>query len=79
MAYADKLFEPFQRLHGSEQGAGDGIGLTIAQQVAARHRGGIRAEAVPGAGASFHVELRDLPLAGEARPREDDAMKVRAA
>lgn len=66
MAYAGKLFEPFQRLHGSEQGAGDGIGLTIAQQIAARHRGGIRAEAKPDQGASFHVELRDLEIPGEA-------------
>lgn len=67
MAYADKLFEPFQRLHGGDQGAGNGIGLTIAQQVAVRHRGGIRAEGRPDAGATFHVELRDLqPTAGGA-------------
>ena len=60
MAYADKLFEPFQRLHGGEQGAGDGIGLAIAQQVAQRHHGRIHAQSVPGEGASFHVELQDL-------------------
>jgi PAS domain S-box-containing protein len=68
MAYAGKLFEPFQRLHGSDQGAGDGIGLTIAQQIAARHRGRIHAEAVPDQGASFHVELLDLPLPGDDTP-----------
>lgn len=68
MAYAGKLFEPFQRLHGSEQGAGHGIGLSIAQQVAARHRGSIHGEAVPGAGASFRVQLRDLPLPGGGQP-----------
>ena len=60
MAYADKLFEPFQRLHGSEEGAGNGIGLTIAQQIAVRHGGRIRAQAAPLSGATFHVELRDL-------------------
>jgi light-regulated signal transduction histidine kinase (bacteriophytochrome) len=60
MAYADKLFQPFQRLHGGEQGAGDGIGLTIAQQVAQRHHGRIHAESAPGEGARFHVELEDL-------------------
>lgn len=60
MAHAGKLFEPFQRLHGSEQGAGNGIGLTIAEQAAARHGGSIRAEARPDQGASFHVVLRDL-------------------
>lgn len=60
MAYAGKLFEPFQRLHGIDQGAGNGIGLAIAQQIAARHGGSIRAEAVPGQGATFHVTLHDL-------------------
>lgn len=64
MAHAGKLFEPFQRLHGSEEGAGNGIGLAIAQQIAARHGGTIHAEGIPGAGASFHVELRDLDAAG---------------
>ncbi|QIL19450.1 PAS domain S-box protein [Thermomonas sp. HDW16] len=79
MAYAGKLFEPFQRLHSGEQGAGDGIGLTIAQQIVGRHHGGIRAEAVPDAGASFHVELRDLPRAGDGTQPDDGAMGARAA
>lgn len=78
MAYAGKLFEPFQRLHGSEQGAGDGIGLTIAQQIAERHRGRIHAEAVPDAGASFHVELLDLPLPGDDTPGHE-VQEARAA
>lgn len=60
MSYAGKLFEPFQRLHGREEGAGHGIGLSIAQQVAARHGGRIWAEATPGHGATFHVKLHDL-------------------
>ncbi|MDQ3039766.1 MAG: ATP-binding protein [Pseudomonadota bacterium] len=60
MAYAPKLFEPFQRLHGSDQGAGNGIGLTIAQQVAMRHGGSVSAQAEPDRGACFHVELVDL-------------------
>ena len=60
MSYAGKLFEPFQRLHGREEGAGNGIGLSIAQQVVARHGGRIWAEATPGQGATFHVTLHDL-------------------
>ncbi len=60
MAYSAKLFEPFQRLHGIDEGAGNGIGLTIAQQVAMRHGGSISAEAEPDRGACFHVELVDL-------------------
>jgi PAS domain S-box-containing protein len=63
MAYSAKLFEPFQRLHGSDEGAGNGIGLTIAQQVAMRHGGGIRAQAEPGGGACFYVELHDQVIA----------------
>lgn len=59
MAYSAKLFEPFQRLHGSDEGAGNGIGLTIAQQVAMRHGGGLSAEAEPDVGACFHLQLQD--------------------
>ncbi|MEO6227075.1 MAG: PAS domain S-box protein [Thermomonas sp.] len=59
MEYAAKLFEPFQRLHGIDEGAGNGIGLTIAQQVAMRHCGTIHAQSEPGSGACFHVELQD--------------------
>lgn len=57
MRYAHKLFIPFQRLHGAEQGGGDGLGLAIAQQVVTRHGGDIRAESVPGEGSTFHIEL----------------------
>ena len=64
MAYAAKLFEPFQRLHGSDEGAGNGIGLTIALQIAMRHCGNIHAEAEPGVGACFHVELHDQHMPG---------------
>lgn len=59
MAHAGKLFQPFQRLHGRDEGAGDGLGLAIAQRVAARHHGALSAEARPGDGATFHVVLRD--------------------
>ena len=57
MAYAGRMFEPFQRLHGSDEGGGDGIGLAIADTIAARHGGSIRAESVPGEGATFTVYL----------------------
>ena len=57
MQYAHKLFQPFQRLHGAEQGAGHGLGLAIAQRIAQRHGGGVTAESVEGQGSTFTVEL----------------------
>lgn len=71
MAYADKLFEPFQRLHGSAEGGGSGLGLAIAQRIVLRHRGRIWAESAPGAGSAFHIILphpADGPTGNEDAP-----------
>jgi light-regulated signal transduction histidine kinase (bacteriophytochrome) len=57
MAYADKLFKPFHRLHDTGRFEGAGIGLTIAQRIVQRHRGRIWAEAEPGRGASLYFTL----------------------
>lgn len=57
MRYADKIFEPFQRLHAPEDGGGDGIGLAIARRVVERHGGAIAVESEPGVGSVFTVEL----------------------
>jgi signal transduction histidine kinase len=57
--YAGKLFEPLQRLHGAEQGAGHGLGLAIARRIAERHGGCITAVSQPGDGAAFTVDLPD--------------------
>ena len=57
MAYADKVFEPFKRVHGPEEGGGNGLGLTIAQRVVERHGGSIDVQSTPGTGTTVHVRL----------------------
>ncbi|MFS8063483.1 MAG: sensor histidine kinase [Luteimonas sp.] len=68
MRYADKLFEPFQRLHHEDEGGGNGIGLAIAHCIVERHGGRIRAESEPGQGSTFHL---DLPAATVADPESN--------
>jgi PAS domain S-box-containing protein len=57
MAYAEKLFMPFQRLHNPADFEGSGIGLASAARVVRRHGGRIWAEGRPGAGAVFRFTL----------------------
>ncbi|MBI2601720.1 MAG: response regulator [Deltaproteobacteria bacterium] len=57
MAYAEKIFGTFQRLHTEEQFGGTGIGLATVRRIILRHNGRIWAEAAPGNGATIFFTL----------------------
>ncbi|MBI3367264.1 MAG: PAS domain S-box protein [Burkholderiales bacterium] len=60
---AERLFQPFQRLHRQDDYQGTGIGLTIVQRIVQRHGGTVSASGSPGKGAVFEFNLgqREAP------------------
>jgi light-regulated signal transduction histidine kinase (bacteriophytochrome) len=55
--YLDRIFVPFQRLHGRNEYEGTGIGLAVVRKIAERHQGSVTAISKPNEGATFVVTL----------------------
>ncbi|MFC1996550.1 ATP-binding protein [Chloroflexota bacterium] len=55
--YLDRIFQPFERLHNSNEYEGNGMGLAICRKILERHRGEITANSQPGQGATFIVRF----------------------
>jgi PAS domain S-box-containing protein len=72
-SFADRLFEPFIRLHAEDEFVGSGIGLATVQRIIERHGGKIWADAEPDKGATFFFTLEQRREAAPPRDHQETA------
>lgn len=61
--YVDRIFKPFQRLHGKHEYEGTGMGLAICDKIVRLHAGQIIVHSTPGKGSLFIIDLpENLPV-----------------
>jgi two-component system, LuxR family, sensor kinase FixL len=58
--YLDRIFTPFQRLHGRNEYNGAGMGLAICKKIVERHGGTITAKSAEGKGSTFIFTLPEI-------------------
>jgi len=71
--YLDRIFAPFQRLHGRSLYEGTGMGLAICKKIVERHGGSITARSTPGEGATF---ILFLPVKQAEAPAPEAALSA---